>query len=167
MARHEGAGLGATPRFVRIRRCRDRRSMAWPLRSTPLRPDGVRVQTRVRLLGSPVSGWSLAGEAWPRPYRRPNAEPIAQGRGMGVCAVESRESELNRTHPVRGPAGASRCARACKTAPAVLWQPRISTAQTPMPRPPASNRGCPDPVSQVMNQHRRWTILSSSDYIAT
>ena len=22
-----------------------------------------------------------------------------------------------------------------------------------MPRPPASNRGCPDPVSQVMNQH--------------
>ncbi len=46
------------------------------------------------------------------------------------------ESELNRTHPVRGPSGASRCARACKTAPAVLWQPRISAAQTPMPRPP-------------------------------
>ena len=38
---------------------------------------------------------------------------------------------MNRTHPVRGPAGASRCTRACKTAPAVLWQPRISTAQTP------------------------------------
>ena len=30
------------------------------------------------------------------------------------------ESELNRAHPVRGPSGASRCARACKTAPAVL-----------------------------------------------
>ena len=45
----------------------------------------VRVQTHVRLLGSPVSGRSLAGEA--------------------------------------------------------------------MPRPPASNRGCPNPVSQVMNQH--------------
>ena len=26
-----------------------------------------------------------------------------------------------------------------------------------MPRPPASNRGCPDPVSQVMNQHRTLT----------
>ena len=37
----------------------------------------VRVQTHVRLLGSPVSGRSLAGEAWPRPYRRPSAEPIA------------------------------------------------------------------------------------------
>ena len=26
-----------------------------------------------------------------------------------------------------------------------------------MPRPPASNRGCPDPVSQVMNQHANLT----------
>ena len=49
----------------------------------------------------------------------------------GVCAAGSRESGLNRTHPVRGPSGASRCARACKTAPAVLWQPRIPAAQTP------------------------------------
>ena len=26
-----------------------------------------------------------------------------------------------------------------------------------MPRPPASNRGCPDPASQVMNQHANLT----------
>ena len=62
----------------------------------------IRVQTHVRLLGLPVSGRSLAGEAWPRPYRHPTWSQLRRGEAM--------------------------------------------------PRPPASNRGCPNPVSQVMNQ---------------
>ncbi len=62
------------------------------------------------------------------------------------------ESELNRTHPVRGPSGASRCARACKTAPAVLWQPRTfcrvdshasPTISEAMPRPPLKSPSRP------------------------
>ena len=32
-------------------------------------------------------------------------------------------------------------------------QPRISTAQTPMPRPLSSMRGYPDPVTYVLNPH--------------
>ena len=82
-------------------------SKALPLSTQSIRTQTVRVQTHVRLLGSPVSGWSLAGEAWPRPYRHPTRSQLRRGEAM--------------------------------------------------PRPPASNRGCPDPVSQVMNQHANLT----------
>ena len=75
------------------------------------------------------------------------------------------ESELNRTHPVRGPAGASRCTRACKTAPAVLWQPRISTAQTPclarMVGAGTNDCGCPtEPVRQNDFTRCVWRVVS-------
>ena len=56
---------------------------------------------------------------------------IRFSRGLGASF------EANSTRAIHGPrpSGASRYARAHKTAPAVLWQPRIPAAQTPMPHP--------------------------------
>ena len=185
-----------------------------------------------------MSGWSLAGEAWPRPYGRPNVEPIALageawprpyrhpawsqlrwrarhglaptgtqrgaycagGRGMAsplqapsvepqdhawptpssattastMCRRRPRPSRGRLPHtPTRHTTGALRWRARHGLAPTgdpawslLRWRARHGLAPTgdparsqlrrgeAMPRPPASNRGCPDPVSKVMNQHR-------------
>ena len=153
--------------------------------------------THVRLLGSPVSGRSLAGEAWPRPYRHPRGANCAGGRGMASPPQATQRGAncaggRGMASPLQAPnaepialAGEAwpRPHRRPNAEPIALageawprpyrhptrsqlrWRARHGPAPTgdptwsqlrrgeAMPRPPASNRGCPDPVSQVMNQH--------------
>ena len=114
----------------------------------------------VRRGASPDKGeaWSLRGRKSSRlqiPLRHLHHLPLLFVEYDRIFASNEGEmvERLNRTHPVRGPAGASRCARACKTAPAVLWQPRISTAQTPCLAPTSRMRAG---LAFEARAHRPW-----------
>ena len=130
----------------------------------PLQPPGpTSVSARSRLAkrcfasACPREGGGLRPTSSnPRPPGAPAAPACASSAPASMCEPYSTkrrenpkdESELNGTHPARGPSGASRCARACKTAPAVLWQPRTfcrvdshasPTISEAMPRPPPTH----------------------------
>ncbi len=138
-------------------------SKALPLSTQSIRTQTVRVQTHVRLLGSPVSGWSLAGEAWPRPYGDPTRSQLRWRARHGLAPTGAQRGAncaggRGMASPLQAP-NAEPIALAGEAWPRPYGDPTRSQLRRgeAMPRPPASNRGCPDPVSQVMNQHANLT----------
>ena len=107
---------------------------------------------------------ALAGEAWPRPYGDPARSQLRWRARHGPAPTATQRGAScaggrGMAPPLRRPS-AEPVALAGEAWPRPYGDPTRSQLRRgeAMPRPPASNRGCPEPVSQVMNQHTHFNI---------